>query len=230
MPYEKTIVCFANSRRPGGRCVAGKELIGEEFGEWVRPIGNGQTEIISEEDRRYEDGTDPAILDVIRIHMSQPNPTFHQTENHLIDDSFYWERVDTATWQDALNAVDEIDGPLWQNGDSTWHGQNDKVAENLAHQNPNSLLLIRPDNIQIHVAKEDRGTYGPPRRKVRTSFNLNGIDYKLSLTDPKVERPYLLMPDNTYPIEDAIFCISLSGIFKGYAFKLAAGMILPNTN
>lgn len=38
MPYTKRIVCLANSRKYKGSCVAGKEIMGNAFGGWVRPV------------------------------------------------------------------------------------------------------------------------------------------------------------------------------------------------
>ena len=58
MSYDKTILCLANSRRPGGRCVAGKEKINNQFGGWVRPVSNRPTEEISQKEGRYKDGSD----------------------------------------------------------------------------------------------------------------------------------------------------------------------------
>lgn len=227
MPYEKTIICFANSRRPPhGRCVAGKEVVNGDYGDWICPVSARATEEISEEEQRYEDGTDPKVLDIIRILFLEPRPTIYQTENHVIDDQDYWEKVDQAEWNDVIEALDLVPGPLWQNLGSTRHGLNDKIPENIAGQFSSSLCLIRPDDIEVHVERED-GDFGPPRRRVRASFILNGIRYKLVVTDPVVERRYLAQPNGSHPIEDAILCISLSGLFHGYAFKLVATMITP---
>lgn len=227
MPYEKTIICFANSRRPPhGRCVAGKEVANGDYGDWIRPVNARATEEISEEEQRYEDGTDPKVLDIIRILFLEPRPTIYQTENHVIDDQDYWEKVDQAGWDDAVEALDQVLGPLWQNVGSTRHGLNDEIPENIACQFSSSLCLIRPDEIEVHVEREG-GDFGPPRRRVRASFVLNGIRYKLVVTDPVVERRYLAQPNGSHLIEDAILCISLSGLFHGYAFKLVATMITP---
>lgn len=227
MPYEKTIICFANSRRPPhGRCVAGKEVANGDYGDWIRPVSARATEEISEEEQRYEDGTDPKVLDIIRILFLEPRPTIYQTENHVIDDQDYWEKVDQAGWDDAVEALDQVLGPLWQNVGSTRHGLNDEIPENIACQFSSSLCLIRPDEIEVHVEREG-GDFGPPRRRVRASFVLNGIRYKLVVTDPVVERRYLAQPNGSHLIEDAILCISLSGLFHGYAFKLVATMITP---
>ena len=204
MPYEKTIICFANSRRPPhGRCVAGKEVVSGDYGDWIRPVSARATEEISEEEQRYEDGTDPKVLDIIRILFLEPRPTIYQTENHVIDDQDYWEKVDQAGWDDAVEALDQVPGPLWQNVGSTRHGLNDEIPENIACQFSSSLCLIRPDEIEVHVEREG-GDFGPPRRRVRASFILNGIRYKLVVTDPVVERRYLAQPNGSHPIEDVI--------------------------
>ena len=226
MNYEKTILCLANSRRPDGRCIAGREVGAIGYGDWVRPVSARDSEEISEEERRYEDGKDPKVLDIIKIQMLEPKPNFYQTENHIIDDQYYWEKVGHAGWDNEIEALDEVSGPLWANVGSTWHGLNDKVPEAIANQFSSSLYLIRPDEIEVHVAREG-GDFGPPKRKVRASFILNGIRYKFVVTDPIIERHYLAQPNGSYQIEEAIFCLSLSGLFHGYAYKLVATMITP---
>ena len=67
--YEKTIVCLANSRKLSGRCIAGKELVNSGYGSWIRPVSHRPTEEISEEERRFENGDDPQILDRISIQL-----------------------------------------------------------------------------------------------------------------------------------------------------------------
>jgi hypothetical protein len=88
--YTKTIICLANSRKITGRCVAGKVTDGETIGEWIRPVSARQTGELSEEDRRFQNGTDPGLFDIVRIPMIEPRPNGFQTENHLIDDGYYW--------------------------------------------------------------------------------------------------------------------------------------------
>ncbi len=83
MGYTKTIACLANSRKPpsGGRCVAGREVTPSGFGAWIRPVSVRPTQEISEEERRYQDGTDPQVLDVIAIQLASAQPQLHQKEN-----------------------------------------------------------------------------------------------------------------------------------------------------
>ncbi len=228
MGYEKVIVCLANSRKPpSGRCVAGKEVVGTGYGAWIRPVSARPSEEISEEERRYEDGKDPKVLDIVQVQMIEPKQSTYQTENHLIDDQYYWEKVGRANWDSVLRALDVIDGPLWVNAGSTWHGTNDRIPEEVANSLNSSLCLVRPKKFEILVAREG-GDFGPARRRVRARFDLNGIQYNLVVTDPVVERQYFELKDGRYSIEDAVFCISLSGVFREHAHKLVAAMITPD--
>ncbi len=227
MNYEKTILCLANSRKLDGRCAAGKEFRDGECGEWIRPVSKRPSEEISWSERRYESGQDPQVLDIISIPMLEPRPDSFQVENHLIDDEYYWEKVDRANWQDVVAVVDAVPGPLWINGFSTWEGQNDKVPEAQAETLTASLLLIRPDNVRIHVGREG-GVFAPARRKVRASFDFNGQSYLFAVTHPAIERRYLSRQDGDFAIDEAILCVSLSKIWNGYGFKLIAAVITPD--
>lgn len=227
MKYAKTILCLANSRKTSGRCIAGKEIVDERSGSWVRPVSGRSSEEISEEERRYEDGHDPRVLDVIRIPMISPQPKFYQSENHLIDDGYYWEKIRQGTWDNALAALDEVKGSLWPNSSSSYNGSNDRVPEVVAKSLPGSLFLIRPDALRIHVNMEG-AEFGQPKRKVRASFTFNNEHYKLSVTDPTIERQYLQGENGTYAIDKAILCISLGELWEGYAYKLIAAVITPN--
>src|SRR5271166_3573940 len=141
MGYTKKIVCLANSRKPAGRCVAGREVLENRYGGWIRPVSVRPSAEISLEERRYENGRQPHILDVIEIRMIAAVPRVHQTENHMIDAEFYWTKVGAITWADLAGLVD-TPSSLWRNGDSTHHGTNDRINQTLASQFSNSLFLI----------------------------------------------------------------------------------------
>lgn len=225
MGYTKTIVCLANSRKPpSGRCVAGREVTSLGFGAWIRPVSARPTQEISEEERRYQDGTDPKVLDVIAIEMIGAQPQHHQQENHLIDEGYYWVKQRTISWRDLQAAVEDPAGPLWLNGYSSSYGHNDQVPEDSLSGLSRSLYLVRPDELTLVVALEG-GDFGPVRRRVRVRFDLSGQRYCVVVTDPWMERQCLAGNDGETEIDDALLCVSLGESFYGFAYKLAAAVI-----
>jgi len=225
--YTITIVCLANSRKTSGRCVAGKVLDGGKLGEWVRPVSPRLTGEVSEEERRYEDGSDPKLLDIIEIPMSKASPDSYQQENHVIDTEYHWRRRGRATWDDIAAALDQPPSVLWTNGFSTVvAGENDRVPEVLANNLTSSLRLIQPQNLIIWVGAPG-ADYGNPRRKVRSMFRYADAQYNIGVTDPVIEREYFAKANGEYPVANAILCISLGELHEGYAYKLVAAIITP---
>lgn len=228
MSYTKTIVCLANSQKHGsGRCVAGREWLPEEgVGSWVRPVSARPTLEVSEEERQFEDGTDPNVLDIIAVPMVGPQPQHHQQENHLIDENFYWVKQGAVTWSQLQVAVEDPAGPLWLNGQSSFNGLNDQVPESHAVGLQRSLYLIRPEALTLTVGPEG-GAFGPPRRRIRARFTVCGHSYCVVVTDPRVQRKLLAQSDGETVLEDALVCMSLGEVLRGYAYKLAAAIITP---
>jgi len=224
--YIKTIMCLANSRKISGRCIAGREFTDEQIGDWVRPVSARENAELSEEERRFENGRDPRVLDIIQIPMIEPKPHSFQIENHLIDAGYYWSLKGIATWQQALTAVDRTEGPLWSNNSRSYNGLNDRVAEYETSLTDGSLRLIEVQNLEIEVALEGED-FGNGKRKVRGKFSFSGINYCLAITDPPIERKFLQGQNGVFPIGHALLCISLGEPYHGYAYKLIAAVILP---
>jgi hypothetical protein len=170
--YMKRIVCLANSRKTTGRCIAGREFDGAAWGPWVRPVSERPTHEISEEDRQFSDGSMPALLDVLAVPILKAQPHEYQSENHLIDDKFYWSRQGVATWDSLQDAVENPGGPLWLNNSSSAYGENDRVADEEAAKLRRSLYLVRPKGLTIAVALEGGGMF-PAKRRVRARFTVS---------------------------------------------------------
>lgn len=227
MSYVKTILCLANSRKPpSGRCVAGREVSGQNFGDWVRPVSGRETLEVSEQEREYKDGTDPSVLDVIAVPLKSHTPLRHQVENHLLDDGYYWKKVRRASWGEVQQAVEDPAGPLWKNESSTYYGLNDRVSGSDVAALKRSLYLVRPDKLDLVIAEEG-ARFGNPRRRVRARFNLCGEQYNMPVTDPVITRQCFFGEDGEYSVDESLLCVSLADVYDGFAYKLVASVITP---
>lgn len=216
-PVTKRIVCLANSRKLGGRCVAGKDIRSHA---WIRPISDRPHEEVSEVERRYEDGADPRVLDVIDVPLMQHKPSGHQPENWLLDPGFYWVRMGQMDVRQLARLVD-TPSVLWpSSARDTADGILDRisVAEALAAQR--SLYLIRVGNLDIDVRTPSLG-----KRKVKGEFTLGGHTYRLTVTDPVVERNVLAKPDGRSSVGPCYLTVSLGEPYGGYCYKLIAAVI-----
>jgi hypothetical protein len=90
MKYSKIFVCFANSRKMSGRCVAGKEWLDGRPGSWVRAVSDRPTRELRPAERHYENGREPQLLDLIDVQFKDFAPLSHQSENHVIDARSCW--------------------------------------------------------------------------------------------------------------------------------------------
>ena len=88
------IICFANSLKRGGRCIAG---INSSTGEWVRPIS------------RLDDGRIPSNLSIVDGEPIQPLdiidiPLFDQGKGYECENRFIsskiWRRLGKAEPED----------------------------------------------------------------------------------------------------------------------------------
>ena len=224
MAQVKRIVCLANSRKRSGRCIAGKEVLQKGLGAWIRPVSARPSAEVSEEERRYEDGKDPRILDVIDVPVLAAAPVLHQKENYLIDPLCYWEKITTFP-RDRLHELLDDPPALWIDSDSTYYGLNDRISLEQASGLRGSMLLIDPDNLNIAVRREG-AKFGNPRRRVRAEFSVSGVRHVLVVTDPLAERDYLKGADGDFPVTDSYLCVSLGEVHSdGNCYKLVATII-----
>jgi hypothetical protein len=224
MPDTKVIVCLANSRKHSGRCIAGKEVLADGYGKWIRPVSARPSAEISEEERRYENGVLPKVLDIIRIPIIGATPQLYQSENYVVDAEYYWVKTDELSWIDVKELVDKP-VPIWTNNDSTYYGVNDRVKVDLAAKLNNSLMLIDPEDLTIKVVTEG-AEFGNARRRVRADFKHVGTYYSLIVTDPVAEKALLAKENAEYKPKDTYLCISLGEAHTdGSCYKLVATVI-----
>jgi len=222
--FTMTILCLAASRKLSESCVAGKEITNGQAGRWIRPVSARADQAISALEMRYGDGQSASLLDIIEVPMLEARPHGHQVENHLIASGYVWQRRGRATWEQVLAATDTINGHLWLNGDSSYHGMNDKVSAQLTQGLQSSLLLIEPTRLDLIVDDESK-YFGGYQRRVRAYFIHNNQHYNFVVTDPWIEQRYFAGANGTYRIEGARLCVSLPEVINGNATKLVAAVI-----
>ena len=172
------IVCLANSRKISGRCIAGK-IISEN--KWIRPVSNRESEEISEEERRYENGQMPKLLDIISIPVKEHKPQLFQHENYLIDDDSYWEK--RGKFNGSLDDLLDTPNDLWGTNSSSYQGQYDRFPENMCGTYRESLYLIKPQSLKIIIRIEGE-EFGNAKRKTRAEFCYNSTTYIFPATEP----------------------------------------------
>ena len=218
----KRIVILANSRMPSGRCVAGREWSGGKAGAWIRPVSERENHAVSWDERRYRNGDEPQLLDVVDIPLLKPQPMEHQQENWLLDSERWWEKAGAVSQHD-LHKLLAPAAPLWIDRNNPYYGRNDRVGSNQVSSFTDSLRLIHVANLKLEVETY----YG--KRRVKGHFSHGKFEYQLSVTDPVWERAYRAKDDGLYPVGDSYLIISLAReAYMGFYYKLIAAIIQDN--
>ena len=219
--YTKTLVCFANSRKYGGRCVAGKEWHRGATGQWVRPVSARPAQELMENDFRCADGAPARVLDILDISFKPGGKRAYQRENRLIKNGVAWKRAGALSWDDLAAWLDTPKS-LWSLGQSSASGLNNRVAEGSTQGE--SLYLIGVDYLHLLVGPKSVAPQDA-KRVVRGEFLYRGARYRLAVTDPVIEQYVLGRPDNVYFLPDPVLCVSLGEPFQGHYYKLIASVL-----
>ncbi len=218
------MVCLANSRKYGGRCIAGKEIAedGKFAGRWLRPVSQEDWGTLSVRCITLQDGATPNLLDILTVPIQGRNPKHCQQENAVVDQTRAWRRKGSLP-SDRLPALTDDVEALWINGWDSRHGLNDRIPQDVAESRVrSSLLFIQPAELRICVEE-----FVNSPLKVRVKFHFKNVEYGLTVTDPMVEFAYSQKPLGEYPVtqKDVYLCVSLGEPFEGYCYKLAAGFV-----
>lgn len=203
---------MANSRRLQGRCVAGRDI---KTNEWIRPVSSAETLTIDQ--IKLKDRSIPGLLDIIKIPCKERVPIFCQPENILIEKGV-WEKL--GIYDKKIDNLCDYPKTLWWNDKPA----QDRIDEEFLKKNKvgQSLSFIKPDSICIRrCLRLDHGI------KTRAVFFYNGVEYDLGLTDLDIENEYKEKSCGDYRLnkKQIYLCISLGGSFRGYCYKLVAGVI-----
>jgi hypothetical protein len=182
------LICLANSKKHGGRCVAGLRTDG---GGWVRPVGPTPDAVLQPRHYRLDDGTEARVLDVVQIGCQEPVPKPHHPEDWVVDGT-RWRlarRPATQEHRALLRRHLTTTSLLLEN----WV---DRVPYDAYTVRPAkaSLTLVAPERLEWVVKVNERG-----ERRFRVRFVLKGRHYDLSLTDPLWEQRLNRLPLGTHP-------------------------------
>ncbi len=225
---EKTILLLANSCKNGGRCLAGREIhaMGGRLvaGPWVRPLGDGPEGSLEYTVRRYDDGREASVLDVVRFRCTPLPAQPHQAENVRLAPGQSLVKVGTIQPQLAIRTCLQQPGHLWLPEDMC-PVRNDRIPAAWLNEQPirNSLYLIRPMDAYLLRTVSRSG-----QPQLRCIFTHNTLRYSLVVTDPRVKSAYLPQPEGRYPLpgsHDNVLCLSLGGELNGYHYKLVATIL-----
>jgi putative nucleic acid modification protein with dual OB domain len=165
------------------------------------------------------DGSKPAILDVIRIDASR-TPEPHQPEN--------W-RISGAQWQHLGRLKRRQVKPLLQRaanpGPYLLGSPLDRISYEYLVEHPiqSSLCLTEPVKLLWRIKTNVRGN-----RQVRAIFSLAGAEYNLSVSDPAWEDSLSDLGIGSYDnagagisaSQSTFLTVSLTEPFNGNCFKL----------
>lgn len=222
---RKTFVVLAASRKYGGFCIAGREWTEEKIGPWIRPVSRQENGELAAETIRLHHGRIPQYLDVITIETQGSDDHHYQKENVMIAEQHPW------SWQCKLppgtlpRLADDVD-ELWPSGFHSVNGINDRMPEeSLREVNRPSLYLIRPNDFTLLVSDDFDG-----RKKVRARFLYRDTPYVFSVTDPGIERTYLMKEQGEYPLNavNLYLTVSLGEPLNGFCYKLIAAVIFQD--
>ena len=208
------IICLANSRKHGNRCIAGIDLAD---GRLVRPVSSLYDGAITVDMQRVE-GEIPQVLDVLEISLRDNGPDYgFQPENRLLGNE-KWKQTGRVASEDILKYC--------ESGPTILHNALDHVPWNHLQSLPpsqwKSLQFVRVTDARFHETPSARGVL-----QVRAQFSYGDSSYDLVVTDSLAEQAVRA----SRPIgADCALLISLGGPFPEDApapqcYKLVAGVI-----
>jgi hypothetical protein len=168
------MVCWANSRKLGGRCVAG---IRTDGGGWIRPVSRCPGGTLTGQQCQLKDDGPVQPLDLVRIRVGEAMPDAVQPENWIVDDG-RWELVERPAPYEVIVAGART---CIEHGPHLLGAGLDRVLYDDLARNPNaaSLCLVMPESISW----EHTWDHFRNRPQERARFSLGPRTYNLAVTD-----------------------------------------------
>lgn len=217
-----TIICMANSRKHGGRCIAGLRV---DTKGWIRPIPPVPSGPLQPEDYCLDDGSQPKVLDLVSIEFERESPDQYHPENWIIAKK-PWKLLERPASSGHMDKIlDRV-----TTGPELLGSCGKKVHKDIFAESPaqRSLTVIIPKQIEWRLKDE---------WQARVEFTLRGQKYDLPVTDCVWEERIKKMDHDSekqagFSSESKImFTVSMGIPWEkdDCCYKLGAGVIVPSS-
>lgn len=200
---QKDIIILTESDKNHGYCVAGIDI---HTGRWVRLVSEDKDTdgALTLEDLTYKNGERCKVLDCVSVPIIEKCRDQIQPENHLLDRSYYLEKISECSLRDVLKLhKPEVHDYIL--GKNEGHYVTERYVCNAGGK---SLVLVEVRNLRIY-SNEDG--------KKKADFYYNFRNYR---NFPVTDREYY---DKKVIINSAILVISLTGkVYHEKYFKCIA--------
>lgn len=232
MEFKRMIV-LANSIKNGGRCVAGREIMGEEAmaGAWLRPVSDESEGELMPRHMVTTNSSPIEVLDIVDVPLDRYANDKCHPEDWVLATSDRWRHQKKFPVKDLVG-LEENPRDLWLEDRSN----TDRVTCDflLCQKQHQSLYLLRPKNLRVRLWREFNQYKGYKQKKTRTIFNYGDAEFNLSLTDPVATTQYCTdFPTGDEPAREFAFpfrdnclvCVSLTPEFNGFHYKVVATIL-----
>jgi hypothetical protein len=215
------MLVVANSRKMGGRCVAGVSLHTGRFVRPVSPHGDGELSEVE----CWVGGRTPRLLDVVSFAHRGPDGDPAQPENVVIADA-PWKLEGPGHRGQALQLLLK----LADKRTALFGNRGRAVLETIAAEGLDaSLALIEPKRLRFGHGPQAEAHAGSPR----ALFEFGGQDWSLPVTDFDFGPKILRMPEGVYGWEAlgfdepkrTLLTTSLGTAHEGWHHKLVAAVL-----
>jgi hypothetical protein len=226
---RKSIIVLANSFKRNERCVAGRELVlvnGQSvLSSWIRPVStHGDGELRPPERVIARTRAEVGVRDIVEVALARHSDDPTQPENWVLFGRGDWTDVSASHRRLSLDELEEQPPGLWLDPATT----TDRTREAWLAKcpPPQSLYVVRAERLLVRLSSDPLG-----KPSYRCRFDYRGLQYYLSLTDPKARRtldpsvPRAGASPVDVPVGTVRVCISLARPFRGFHYKVVATIL-----
>jgi hypothetical protein len=209
------IICLANSKKYGDRCVAGIEVKENEESfeivqnkgraKWIRPVshsGYGEIPTIIAQNIK--------LLDVIELEIKEYCPSGYQSENAYFGGSSVKHVSSIKLSSTNLNQLTSECSLLFGN-------RGKAVSVDVIDELSYSLLLIKAESFEPYIKQDNN--------QLRMQFMYKKTQYDFPITDIQFERLFRNNQNLLAEVSHLYLTISLAVEYNGWHTKLIAGVI-----